>query len=126
MSASFTISQRIYIEQAGCSVDLLSKLRALQCTAVVHKDGSKDMVAILSDPAETTIEQQFRLFHDHINELVNVLKQNEYSGASLLQVYVKAYKYIPEISMPGGLVHILAKVSCAIDVDVIDMITADL
>lgn len=122
MNNPFTIHQRLYIDRTSCSSDLIAALSCLKSASIQSTSEHQSIVIALSDESAITIKDQFLFYKNELTKIVKLLLSFNYKGEVLLQVYVKAYEYMPEIGFPNQLVRLLAEISAEIDVDVNDMV----
>ena len=117
MKRSFTIKQRLYVSRSEQAEKALSNLRITPVEFV-----SSDLIITLADSENRTIENQFVEFQSNLECLTASLSENGVHGQIVFSIAVKAYEYIPEISLPGDLIGILGRLGASLDVDVINMV----
>ena len=122
MSAPYTIAQRIYLERTHCTNELIESLRR-KFSVIIETTSAHDSVVILiSTENSCPISENFAASLPALLESKNLLARQNYKGEVLLQIYIKAYEYIPEISFSKEMIKFLAEISAEVDIDVIDLI----
>lgn len=117
MEKSFTIKQRLYINRSAQAEKAVSNLQSAHVEFV-----SSDMIITLADSENRTIANQFFEFQSDLEQLTAFLSKNGVHGSIVFSIAVKAYEYIPEISLPEDLIGILGRLGASLDVDVINMV----
>lgn len=124
MNLPYKMIQRIYLERAFCTVELIEDV-CENFSAFLEANSTHDSVVVpISAEHSRTISENFTCALPKLIELNNLLTLQNYSGEILLQIYIKAYEYVPEISFSREMIKFLAEISAEIDVDLIDLIDA--
>lgn len=124
MNLPYKVIQRIYLERAFCTGELIEDVCG-NFSAFLETNSIHDSVVVpISVEHSRTISENFTCALPKLIELKNLLTLQNYSGEILLQIYIKAYEYMPEISFSREMIKFLAEISAEIDVDLIDLIDA--
>lgn len=117
MKQPFAIKQQLYV---GRSVQAEKAIRKLQLTRV--KLVSNDIAITLADDENKTIADQFTEYQSNLEYLSASFLRNGIRNSIVFSISIRAYEYIPEISLPVELISALASLGASVDVDVINMV----
>lgn len=115
MTSAFNISQHLYV-----SKNHVRELVASGLPLVIDASGEDGKVSLASGDNQT-INEQYGLYEDMLDKIINVIGGNS-DGEVILSICIRAYDYIPEINFSGRLLARVTQLRASIDVDLINMI----
>ncbi len=115
MSTPFNITQVLYVSKSYINE------QSIRGIALPIKAVGEDSKIVLAAGDGQTILEQFKMYEDALDEILNLLA-NKGNCESSLSVCIRAYDFIPEIYFPRELLAKIAKIGASIDLDVLNMI----